>query len=87
MAASIFSFTSIKARSVFVPKSKPRRISPAPSRVSLLRSFSLATCISCWRKGFTTVFSSSRAEVFCADTCTVISGMAMSGNRDTGNVK
>ena len=33
------------------------------------------------------VFSSSRAEVFGAVTCTVISGMAMSGSRETGRVK
>ena len=50
-------------------------------------SFSFATWMSCWRSGFTTVFSSSRAEVFCADTCTVISGMAISGSKDTGRVK
>ena len=50
-------------------------------------SFSFATWMSCCRRGFTTVFSNSRAEVFCADTCTVISGMAISGSRDTGRVK
>ncbi len=33
------------------------------------------------------VFSSSRAEVFGVETCTVISGMAMSGSRETGRVK
>ena len=87
MAASIFSFTSIKARSVLVPKSKFSRIRPAPSCASLSISFRRATWISCWRNGFTTVFSNSRAEVFCAEICTVISGMAISGSRDTGNVK
>ena len=87
MAASIFSLTSMKARSVLVPNSKLRRITPFPSRVSLSMSFRPATCISCWRMGFTKVFSSSRADVFWPETCTVISGMAMSGNNDTGMVK
>ena len=50
-------------------------------------SSSFATWMSCWRKGLTTVFSSSRAEVFSAVTFTEISGMAMSGNSETGNVK
>ena len=49
-------------------------------------SSSFDTWMSCWRRGFTTVFSSSRAEVFSAVTCTVISGMAMSGSNETGNV-
>jgi hypothetical protein len=32
------------------------------------------------------VFSSSRAEVLAADTCIVISGMAISGSNDIGKV-
>ena len=58
-----------------------------PSRVSLWMSRKLATCINCWRMVFTTVFSNSRAEVFWPDTCTVISGIAISGSNDTGMVK
>ena len=57
-----------------------------PSRVSLCISLSFPTCISCLRMGFTTVFSSSRAEVLSPGTCTVISGIAISGSNDTGNV-
>ena len=87
MAASIFSFTSMKARSVFTPKSNAMRMMPAPSRVSLSISRSPATCSSWRRTGATTVFSSSRAEEFSPLTCTVICGMAMSGSRDTGSVK
>ena len=87
MAASIFSFTSIKARSVFTPKSNSMRIMPAPSLVSLFISRSPATCSNCRRTGATTVFSSSRADEFSPDTCTVICGMAMSGSNDTGSVK
>ena len=64
MAASIFSFTSIKAKSVLVPNSKLKRTTPFPSRVSLWISFKPATCINCWRIGLTIVFSSSRADVF-----------------------
>ena len=50
-------------------------------------SLSFETCTNCWRRGLTTVFSSSRAEVLATDTCTVISGMAMSGSNDTGKVE
>ena len=46
-----------------------------------------ATCISCCRMVFTTVFSNSRAERFAPVTCTVISGIAMSGKSETGSVK
>ena len=85
MAASIFSFTSMNAKSVFVPKSNSSRISPSPSRVSLRSSFSPATCSNCLRTGATTVFSNSLAEAFSPVTCTVICGMAMSGSMDTGS--
>ena len=47
IAASIFSFTSMKARSVLVPKSKLKRINPAPSRVSLWISLRPATWVNC----------------------------------------
>ncbi|MPN52716.1 hypothetical protein SDC9_200378 [bioreactor metagenome] len=45
MAASIFSFTSINARSVLAPYSKLRWITALPSRVSLRISRNLLTCI------------------------------------------
>ena len=87
LAASIFSFTSMKAKSVFTPNSNSIRITPAPSRVSLCISRNPDTCSNCLRTGATTVFSSSRADEFSPETCTVICGMAISGNKDTGNVK
>lgn len=87
IAASIFSFTSMKARSVFVPKSNDRRMIPDPSRVSLLISLSPDTCMSCLLTGATIVFSSSRAEEFSPVTCTVICGMSISGRSDTGSEK
>ena len=87
MAASIFSFTSMKARSVSVPKSNDRRMMPEPSRVSLRISLSPDTCMSCLLSGATIVFSSSRADEFSPLTCTVICGMSMSGSSDTGSEK
>ena len=63
-----------------------RMIDP-PSRVRLSIDVRWATWSSCERMGFTTVFSNWRADVFSEDICTVISGMAMSGRRDTGSVK
>lgn len=87
MAASIFSFTSMKARSVFVPNSNDSRMIPDPSRVSLLSSLRPDTCMSCRRTGATIVFSSSRAEAFSLLTWMVICGMSMSGRSDTGSEK
>ena len=87
MAASIFSFTSIKAKSVFVPNSNSMRMMPSPSRVSLFISRNPDTCNNCRRNGATTVFSNSLAEEFSLETCMDICGMAISGSNDTGSVK
>ena len=87
MAASIFSFTSMNARSVSVPKSNDRRMMPEPSRVSLRISSSPETWSRERRTGATSVFSSSRADMLSPVTWMVIWGMSMSGSNDTGRAK
>ena len=57
-------------------------MTPFPSRVSERISRNCPTCINCLLTVLTTVFSSSRAEKSLAETCTDISGIAMSGNNE-----
>ena len=84
IARSIFSFTSMKMRSMRLPGSNSMKMVPASIRDSLWMSFRPATCINCPLSGATTWPSTSRADAPGHDTCTVICGMSMSGISDTG---
>ncbi len=85
LVRSIFSFTSIKIKSISEPCSNSIKILPRPSRVSVRISVKWLNWVSWLRNGLIIVASSSRADRFSAVTCTVTCGILTSGIRDTGS--
>ena len=86
IAASIFSLTSMNARSMSLPKANFILIMALPLRDSDRMSSTPSTCIRLLRRTLTTLLSISRELMSGRETATVISGISMSGISDTGSL-
>ena len=71
MLLSIFSFTSMKAKSMSCPCSNESTIDAEPSRDSVCSPARWSVCTRFCRSVLTTTSSSSRADMSGASTCTV----------------
>ena len=83
---SIFSFTSMKLRSVSDLCENSIKMLPLPFTASQRISSSEGICINCILSGFITCSFISRADVPLAATCTVICGMSTLGIREMGSL-